>query len=96
MDVLDTMLRSEQYLPHGLYWCNYKNNPISKKLEMLLRRDGAYLVEIDGFDEFMAELNEGINLNLPDTVSDPYKATTNRLNSFILSEKVNHRIIPKR
>jgi tetratricopeptide (TPR) repeat protein len=94
MDVLDTMLRSQGYLPNGLYWCVRNQDRASRKLQRLMRPDNAYWVEIEGFDEFMAELHEGLGLTLPDAVRDPYKATTERLNTFILPmEEVKHPII---
>jgi tetratricopeptide (TPR) repeat protein len=94
MDILDTMLRSEGYFPNGLYWCIQDKDKISKKLERLMRRENAYWIEIEGFDEFMAELHNGLGLTLPNAVRDPYKATTEMLNRFILpSEKVKHPII---
>jgi len=96
MDILDMMIRSEGYLPHGLYWCIHKGSKVCKKLDRLLRREKVYLVEIDGFDEFMAELHKELNLALPDAVRDPYKATTERLNRFIVSNRNSaHPVIKK-
>ncbi len=89
MDILDSMLGSGDFFPHGVYWCLRKDNinKISKKVKRLLQRDKVYWTEIDGFDEFMAELHKYLGLYLPDTVSDPYKATTRKLNRFIAPEK---------
>jgi NAD-dependent SIR2 family protein deacetylase len=94
MDILDTLLQSEGYFPNGLYWCVRSGDTPSKKLQRLMKRDDAYWVELDGFDEFMAELHQGLTLRLPLAVRDPYKATTERLNRFILpKEGVKHDII---
>jgi len=94
MDTLETMLRSEGYFPNGIYWCRRKDDTMGKKVERLLGRENAYLIEIEGFDEFMAELHDALGLTLPDAVRDPYKATTEKLNRFILArEEVKHRII---
>jgi tetratricopeptide (TPR) repeat protein len=96
IDILDTMLKSEGYFPNGLYWCIRKEGKVSKKLDRLMRRENTYYVEIESFDEFIAELHEKLGLTLPDTVRDPYKAITERLNTFILpKEKVEHPIIKK-
>jgi tetratricopeptide (TPR) repeat protein len=96
IDILDTMLKSEGYFPNGLYWCIRKEGKVSKKLDRLMRRENTYYVKIESFDEFMAELHEKLGLTLPDTVRDPYKAITERLNTFILpKEKVEHPIIKK-
>lgn len=94
MDVLDILLRSEGYFPNGLYWCRRKKSKVNTKLQRLMRQDRAYWVEIDGFDEFMAELHRGLGLTLPIAVYDPYRATTERLNSFISVRKdIKHPII---
>jgi tetratricopeptide (TPR) repeat protein/NAD-dependent SIR2 family protein deacetylase len=96
IDILDTMLKSEGYFPNGLYWCIRKEGKVNKKLDRLMRRENTYHVEIESFDEFMAELHEKLGLTLPDTVRDPYKAITERLNTFIFpKEKVEHPIIKK-
>ncbi len=87
MDILDMMLRTDGYFPNGIYWCKREGDKISKKLNRLLRRENIFLIEIEGFDEFMAELHQGLGLTLPDVVRDPYKATTERLNTFISPKK---------
>jgi tetratricopeptide (TPR) repeat protein/NAD-dependent SIR2 family protein deacetylase len=94
MDVLDVLLRSEGFFPHGLYWCVRSPVKASKRLRRLMQRENTYWVEIEGFDEFMAELHNDLGLVLPDAVRDPYKATTKRLNAFIRpKEEVKHPII---
>lgn len=97
IDNINMMLKTEGYLPNGLYCCIRKNNIPSNNLKRLLEKEGSYLVEIDGFDEFMADLHEGLGLSLPDIVRDPYKAITESLNRFIVpSEKIHeHPIIKK-
>jgi len=96
MDILDTILKSEGYFPNGLYWCKRKDDKVSKKLERLMRKDNAYWVEIEGFDEFTAELHDKLGIRLPDTVRDPFKATTERLNRFISpKEEMKNPIIKK-
>lgn len=96
MDILDAMLESDGYFPNGLYWCKRDGGKVSKKLDRLMRRENAYWVEIEGFDEFMAELHDDLGLRLPDSVRDPYKATTERLNGFISPMKgIKHTIIKK-
>lgn len=97
MDILNMLLLSEGCFPNGLYWCSRerKGGRAGKKLARLMRRENAYWVAIKGFNEFMAELHENLGLKLPDTVRDPYKATTERLNRFISLKKVKHPIIKK-
>jgi tetratricopeptide (TPR) repeat protein len=97
MDILDMMSREEGYLPGGLYWCVRslsKGGKISRKLGRLLRQDRVYLVQIEGFDEFMAELHDGLGLTLPDRVLDPFKATKENLSILIpAKENLDHPII---
>lgn len=98
MDTLEMLLSepAEGYFPHGLYWCRRKEDEVSKRLRRLMLRDRTYWVEIEGFDELMAEIHEGLTLVLPDTVRDPYRATTERLNRFILPKgEAKHPIIQK-
>ncbi len=96
IDILDMMLKSEGYFPNGLYWCIRNEGKVSKKLDRLMRRENIYHIKIENFDKFMAELHEKLGHTLPDTVRDPYKAITERLNTFILpKEKVEHPIIKK-
>jgi len=85
MDILNTMLASGNYFPNGVYWCI--RNKASKKLNRLMRQDNIYWVEIDGFDEFMAELHKCSGLALPTAVRDPFKETTEKMNRFILTGK---------
>jgi tetratricopeptide (TPR) repeat protein len=94
MDTLEMVLRSEGHFPNGLYWCRRKQDNVSRKLRRLMRRENTYWVEIEGFDEIMAELHRDLGLTLPDAVRDPYKATTERLNAFVLPKtEVEHPII---
>ncbi len=64
MDILSQLLDSEDYLKNGIYWCVRKGsneNEFSPHLKSLLHKDRVFLIEIDGFDEFFAELNFFLN-----------------------------------
>jgi tetratricopeptide (TPR) repeat protein len=94
MDPIETMLRSPGFFPHGLYWCVRKKDTQGRGFQNIVRRDNAYWVQIEGFDEFMAELHEGLGLQLPDLLRDPYAATTSALNRFIVpADSTQHPII---
>ncbi|MEB8192284.1 SIR2 family protein [Raoultella terrigena] len=56
MDVLKYLLKQDDYLRNGIYWCIRKEDDFTPELFKLLNLDKVYWVEIDGFDEFMAEL----------------------------------------
>lgn len=60
MDVLQYLLRSDDYFKHGIYWCIRKGEQPSDELLKLLWRDRVYFVEIDGFDELMASLHRDL------------------------------------
>lgn len=65
MDVLSYLLRLEDHLSNGIYWCVRKGEKISEEVRKLLWREKVYYVIIDGFDEFFAELNFKLTANLP-------------------------------
>ena len=56
MDVISSLLRNEEYLKNGIYWCIRPGSEISEELRKLIWRDRVYFVEIEGFDELFAEL----------------------------------------
>lgn len=61
MDVLFHLLKQDDYFKNGIYWCLQRGSGIHSELLKLLLRDRVYLVEIDGFDELMAEFNSHLN-----------------------------------
>jgi NAD-dependent SIR2 family protein deacetylase len=85
MEVLEQLLSSDDAFPHGVYWGVKKGSSLSSQLSHLQRFPRFYTFEIDGFDPFCADLHQGLGLNLPQTVSDPYTALRDRLNRFIKS-----------
>lgn len=56
MDTVKYLLKDNDYLRNGIYWCRKKGDTITSELFKLLNHEKVYWVEIDGFDEFMAEL----------------------------------------
>lgn len=63
MDVLTYLLKQEDYLKNGIYWCIKKNDTISEELRKILWKDRVYYVEIDGFDELFAYIYERMHGN---------------------------------
>ena len=61
MDILTMLLQRPDYFKYGIYWCIRKGDIIGDELRKLLWKDRVYYVEIDGFDELMAELNDLLN-----------------------------------
>jgi len=61
MDVINSLLKQDDYLKNGVYWCHRKDTPISPELSKFLLKDRVYLVEIEGFDEVLAELFHEVN-----------------------------------
>jgi len=67
IDVINYLLRQDEFLGNGIYWCIRKNDEINPDLHKILKRDRVYYIEIDGFDEALAELHyhiigEGLSL----------------------------------
>ena len=53
MDTLELLLRDENNYRQGVYWCQMRGAPKSSRLESLLKKPRVYLVEVDGFDQFL-------------------------------------------
>lgn len=62
MDILNYLIQKEEYFKNGIFWCIRKGEDnISSELKKLLWRDRVYFIEIDGFDELFAVLNQRLN-----------------------------------
>ena len=83
MDAIDLLLRDEDNYRQGVYWCLKRGTARSARLESLLRRDRVYLVEVDGFDEFMADLHNAARLELPKPIRRPFEMAEDRARLFI-------------
>lgn len=57
MDILSYLLKRDSYFSHGIYWCIRKGSEISNEVKNLLWQERVFFVEIEGFDEFFAEVN---------------------------------------
>lgn len=82
MDTLNTLLHSDTAFPHGIYWCIRKGSEISEEVDNLARFPRFHLIEIDGFDEFMAELHNALGCVLQDEVANPYSALARKLDKY--------------
>ena len=83
MDTLELLLRDEENFKQGVYWCVRRAENRSARLESLLRKDRVYLIEIDGFDEFMADLHEKARLALPKPIGRPFDMARDRARLFV-------------
>ena len=83
MDTLELLLRDEENFKQGVYWCLRRGATISGRLESLLRRDRVYLVEIDGFDQFTADLHRVGDLTLPRPIARPLDMARDRARLFV-------------
>lgn len=88
MDTFNTLLRFDQYFPNGIYWCVRKGSEISDKVDLLTRFSKFKIVEIDGFDEFSADIHSSLSLPLQPEMSDPYSALAIRLNGLMDKIKI--------
>jgi len=83
MDVLEMLVRNEEYFKQGIYWCVKESDKIGRRLQSLMRKDRVYCVEILGFDEFMAHVHHKAGLDLPTPVVDPIRVAHDRARLFI-------------
>ena len=83
MDTLDLLLRDDENFKQGVYWCFRRGDQPSDRLKSLLKRDRVYLVEIDGFDEFAAELHRDAKLKLPKPIARPADVAWERARIFV-------------
>lgn len=89
MDVISYLLRLDDHLTNGVYWCIRHGETISEEVRKLLWRDKVYYVLIDGFDEFFAELN----LKLTKSLSLEQNLTNNKTSKIIESYTSNKHLL---
>lgn len=65
MDVLNHLLKSEDYFKNGIYWCIRDDDVISPEVRKLIWKERVYFVKIDGYDQLMAELHHKLIGELP-------------------------------
>ena len=82
MSILEKLVTKQDYFKHGIYWCIRKGEKPRAKVEKLLEKDRVHAIEIQGFDEFMAELHHKAGLELPMSVINPMKVAEQRSNIF--------------
>gem|GEM_PF-6937595 len=92
MDVLSYLLRLDDHLTNGVYWCIRHGETISEEVRKLLWRDKVYYVLIDGFDEFFAELNH----KLAKSLSLEQNLTNNKTSKIIESYTSNKYLLPSK
>ncbi len=61
IDVINYLLRQDEFLGNGIYWCFRKDDEINPDLHKILKKEKVYYIEIDGFDEALAEIHYHIN-----------------------------------
>lgn len=61
IDVVNYLLRQDEFLGNGIYWCFRKDDEINPDLHKILKKERVYYIEIDGFDEALAEIHYHIN-----------------------------------
>ena len=83
MDTLELLLKDDGNYMQGVYWCIRPGDQISKRLESLLKRDRVYLVAIDGFDEFVADLHQTMEFALPKSVAQPLEMAKDRVRLIV-------------
>ena len=95
MDTLELLLKDDEHYKQGVYWCVHRGATVSARLRSLLRHDRVCLIEVDGFDEFMADLHRSVRLKLPRPIANPLDMARDRMRLFLaVNRKVKaHTII---
>ena len=93
MDNLELLLRDVDNFRQGVYWCLRHEDPISSRLQSLLSRERVYLVEIDGFDQFSADLHTAADLKLPKAIAQPFEIAKDRVRLLIDDTFKSHPVI---
>lgn len=86
MDILEDLLEDDENYRYGVYWCDLPGATKTRRLQRLLGRDRVYLVEIDGFDQFAADLHSESGLEPPKAFTNPFKMAKDRARIFLNSE----------
>jgi NAD-dependent SIR2 family protein deacetylase len=89
MDLLDVLVRSDNYFRNGIYWCIRKGSCPGRRLQQLLRNDRVFWVEVEGFDEFVSEVARSSNVGLPEGVCIPHATAFERA-KHLLDDKPKH------
>ncbi len=89
MDVITYLLKQEPYFSHGIYWCLRQDSVINSELRKLFWKEKVFFVEIEGFDELMAELNSKLNSGI--LPIDTYQNTKKAIN--IVNSLTNNEIV---
>jgi len=82
MDTLKNLIREENNFKNGIYWC-VTNSDFSERLEDLAANERVHLVNIQGFDEFMADFNDHLDLGLPRELASPYESLSENLDQLL-------------
>lgn len=86
MDCIESLLKDKEadFFENGIYWCVRKGDQISDKLLKLINiTEKVFLVEIDGFDEFMAKVNSTVKNDI--SILNEFNETKKEkiINSFV-------------
>ena len=97
MDTLELLLKDEDNYRQGVYWCvrsGTSRADLSSRLKSFLVRDRVHLVEVDGFDEFVADLHQAAELPLPRPIASPFEMARDRSRLFLEDSRAAFRSHP--
>ncbi len=89
MDVLDFLVKQENYLKNGVYWCLRPDDEVNHLLLNLLWKDRVYPVLIDGFDEFFAEAHSELVSDYLDVENNIKQSKVRKTIEEIVTDKPN-------
>lgn len=82
MSILEQLLANSDYFKHGVYWCIKRGETPRERVQKLLTKDRVHVIEINGFDEFMALVHNRANLQLPPLLVNPMAVAEQRSKVF--------------
>lgn len=83
MDVLESLLKSESYFPHGIYWCIRDTNGLPERVKNLCRYKKFNLIKISNFDDLFADTQEELGFQLQEEMRDPFSSLKKNLDNLI-------------
>ncbi len=82
MSIIEELVQKDDYFKHGVYWCIKKGEVPRKRVEKLLDEKRVHAIEIQGFDELMALIQQKAGLSLPAAVVNPMQVAEKRSEIF--------------
>ncbi len=85
MEIIEQLLDDKANFAQGVFWCVPPNAKLGEHVERLERHERFRVVEIDGFDEYMAELHDKLAVVPHPVIANPYHVLGLRMSRILNS-----------